>query len=153
MSRVNFKSALIGALVGGLLAAGLTPVAAAIGDSLIIGQSNTAHAQTELRGNVDTQNLRVFNSNPAGTGLNIQVKPHNPPFVVNTSFKVKRLNADYVDGFNGTDLQSSAFSVFHDAAKSIPRNHGLSEHVDSHQLAGRQLLHLGQSLVPEYFRV
>jgi hypothetical protein len=120
MSRLHFKSALAGALVGGLLAAGLAPVAATIGDALIIGESNTAHAQTELRGNVATQNLKVYNSNPSGTGLNIQVKPHNPPFVVNTSFKVKRLNADYVDGFSGTDLQNSGYSVYHDAATEIP---------------------------------
>jgi hypothetical protein len=107
MSRLHFKSALAGALVGGLLAAGLAPVAATVGDALIIGQSNTAHAQTELRGNVSTQNLKVFNSNPDGTGLNIQVKPHNPPFIVNTSFKVKRLNADYVDGHSASDFVGS----------------------------------------------
>jgi hypothetical protein len=82
---VGFVAAIV--LTGGGVAA-----YAANGGSLLIGRSNTGTAVTTL-------------TNTAGTPLSLRAKSSAyPPFAVNSSKTVTNLNADWIDGIQGSNL-------------------------------------------------
>jgi hypothetical protein len=82
---VGFVAAIV--LTGGGVAA-----YAANGGSLLIGRSNTGTAVTTL-------------TNTAGTPLSLRARSSAyPPFAVNSSKLVTNLNADWLDGINGSNL-------------------------------------------------
>lgn len=81
---VGFVAALV--LTGGGVAA-----YAANGGSLLIGRSNTGTAVTTL-------------TNSAGTPMSLKAKTGYPPFAVNSSKTVTNLNADWIDGIQGSNL-------------------------------------------------
>ena len=57
------------------------------------------------RGNVETKPATVKNTG-SGPALNLKTRPGQPPLKVNRTKKVKKLNADLVDGANAADLES-----------------------------------------------
>lgn len=70
---------------------------AANGQSLILGKSNKASKVTEVK------------RTKSGPALKLTTKkPSNPPFQTNGTGKVVNLNADKVDGIDGTALNSKA---------------------------------------------
>ena len=105
--RGHFRSALAGALVGGLMMAALPALAAAVGDPFLLGRTNTMDTRTTLQGAPATS-LRVVNEAAAGLALDLQVKPGNPALAVNTSSRIPRLNADYLDGRHASSLVRAA---------------------------------------------
>ena len=80
---------------------------AATGGNFILGQPNTADAQTELTANIAGPALRVTNNgtDPAATGLVVNVASGHSPLRVNSATRVANLNADKVDGLDANALQ------------------------------------------------
>ncbi|MBM3696301.1 MAG: hypothetical protein FJW79_10270 [Actinobacteria bacterium] len=106
-SRGHFRSALAGALIGGLLTAALPALGAVAGDPLLLGRTNTINSRTTLSGSPATS-LRVVNQAAGATALDLQVQPGSAPLAVNTSRRISRLNADYLDGRHAADLLRAA---------------------------------------------
>lgn len=79
---------------------------AANGGSFVLGQSNTATANTSLSAPVaGGKALQLTNndtSNAASTALGLTVASGHAPFTVNTGIKVTSLNADKIDGIDST---------------------------------------------------
>lgn len=73
-------------------------VAAEPGDPLRLARINGIDQMTVLRGAPEGQLLRLRNTDPDGTALQLRVEPGNPPLWVSSSTRVSRLNADMVDG-------------------------------------------------------
>jgi len=98
--RIQWGSVFVGAVAAALLVSAV-PVVAAIGDPVLQGSVNTANRQTTMRGtDGGDAMLRVINRAATGSGIEVVVEPGRPPFVVNTSAKVAKLNADRLDGKN-----------------------------------------------------
>lgn len=97
--RVNWKQVrtLIAACAVGAVIVSVVPAAAAVGDAFVLGERNAANATTFLKGST-TRNLVITNTNADGVALDLVVEPGNPPMAVNSSGKVKLLNADKLDG-------------------------------------------------------
>lgn len=97
--RVNWRQfrALIAAGAVGALIVSVAPAAADIGEALILGQGNTADASTHLTGDT-AKNLVITNTNADGVALALEVERGNAPMSVNSAKKVKKLNADRLDG-------------------------------------------------------
>ncbi|GAB3253899.1 hypothetical protein [Nocardioides dilutus] len=70
---------------------------AATGGPLLLGKSNVANKATKLK---NTGN---------GPALKLKSKAGNAPFAVSNKTKIKKLNADLVDGLDGTALQTKAY--------------------------------------------
>ncbi len=70
------------------------------GGNFILGQNNAATALTRLTGNVNGSTLQVANTNPGAddSALTLSVPDGEAPMVVSSDAKVKRLNADKIDG-------------------------------------------------------
>jgi hypothetical protein len=68
--------------------------------------TNSVDAITTLVGSVAGPSLRIDNNsiNAAATALDLQVEPGKAPMKVNSGTKVTNLNADKVDGIDGTTL-------------------------------------------------
>jgi hypothetical protein len=77
---------------------GLGVAAAANGGSLTLGHSNSATKTTTLK-------------DSKGTPLSLSGKKTSPPLKVNSSVKVKHLNADEVDGLSAGKLATSGSGV------------------------------------------
>jgi hypothetical protein len=92
----NLRNVLAGILAGALLMTA-PAVSAAVGDLLGLGEVNRADRTTVLRG-VAPASLKVVNTDPAGTTLDLRVRAGNPPLKVNSNARVPRLNADLLDG-------------------------------------------------------
>jgi hypothetical protein len=86
-----------------VLMAATTVLAAAPGDPLRLGVSNTIQKVTRLTANLAGGVLKITNGG-SGPALNLVVKPGSPPMAVNSDAKVTNLNADLIDG-----QHSSAF--------------------------------------------
>jgi len=77
-----------------------------VGGVFNLGKTNTVNAITKLVGSVAGPNLRIDNNStdPAATALTLFVEPGHTPMRVNSQTKVQNLNADAVDGQDGSDL-------------------------------------------------
>lgn len=75
-----------------VLVGGTGIATAATGGNFILGRSNSATTQT-------------FITNPNGPALGITSKAGTPPFTLGNSVKVPRLNSDYLDNLDSTQLQ------------------------------------------------
>ena len=97
--RIDWRQVrnLVAAGAVGALIVSAVPAVAAVGESLILGESNTADAPTDLSGDTST-NLAITNTNSDGVALDLAVEPGNSPLTVNSGKKVKNLNADKLDG-------------------------------------------------------
>jgi hypothetical protein len=84
---------------------------AATGGKFILGQPNTASSKSTLSAPIADKALTVTNnSTKAGaTALGLNVASGHPPFRVNSPTKVANLNADQVDGLDG----SNGFGLVH----------------------------------------
>ncbi len=70
---------------------------AANGKPLLLGKNNTATKKTTVK-NVGT-----------GPALRLKTRPGQPPLKVNRDVKVNKLNADFVDGRSGDDLETQGY--------------------------------------------
>lgn len=111
---------------------------AANGQSLLLGKSNKAGKITEVK------------RTKAGPVLKLTAKkPTAAPFTTNAKGKVVNLNADKVDGINGTTLKADASDIkairFKDTAASRPGN---TTYALSAIPAGTYLTSFNASMVP-----
>ena len=104
---VHFCSALVGAVVGGLIVGSLVPVGAATGDPVLAGMANEAKSTTILSGLAGAIPLRLV----SGRGV--------PPLEVNSATRVLRLNSDRVDNYHANGLTRVAFCVEDDAPDGV----------------------------------
>jgi hypothetical protein len=103
MGRLRITPSLVLSMLALFIALGGTTYAAT-GGTFILGQANTASTQTSLTANpASGAALKITNSG-AGPAASFQVPAGQAPFQVNSTTKVKSLNADLLDGLN-----SSAF--------------------------------------------
>jgi hypothetical protein len=93
--RGRLLPVLISALM--LLGAANLGAFAATGAPLLLGKSNTANKTTKLK---TTGN---------GPALKLKSRAGKAPFGVSNNTRIKKLNADLVDGLDGTALQTKAF--------------------------------------------
>jgi hypothetical protein len=98
------RGILMGALVTAVVMLSF-PVVAAVGDSLLLGKSNSADVRTSLSGAADT-NLRITNTKTSGVALELQVQSGSAPLKVNSSTRIPNLNGDLLDG-----KHASAFAL------------------------------------------
>jgi len=76
-----------------------------IGGVFNLGTTNTTNASTVLQGSTNGQQLRVVNNASTGTaatGIGIHTAPNEPPLAVDSTARVKNLNADLLDGQTAT---------------------------------------------------
>ena len=97
MFKLKGSSVLVGLLVG-LLIASATPVVAAVGDAILLGNANRANKRTTVAGAVGSATLKLVNNRAGGAGLAISVETGSAPIRVNSKTRVENLNADYLDG-------------------------------------------------------
>jgi hypothetical protein len=78
-----------------------------IGGVFNLGKTNSVNASTVLSGSTNGQQLRVVNPNTGAgaTGVGISTSPSRPPLAVNSTVRVRNLNADLVDGVHASALQ------------------------------------------------
>ena len=126
--RLHFRSALIGGLVAAVVVTA-APAAAGAVASLLLGQTNSVDASTRLTGEVSSSNFRIINTADDGTALRLDVEPGNPPMRVDSSTKVKNLNADKLDGKSaGAFMKKAAYDPDRDGVVS---NSDLLDGIDS----------------------
>lgn len=75
-----------------VLVGGTGIATAATGGTFILGRANSATTQT-------------FLTNPNGPALGLTSKAGTPPFTLGNTVKVPRLNSDYLDNLDSTQLQ------------------------------------------------
>jgi len=98
--RVDLRSAFAGGVVAALLVIA-APAIADVGEAVLAGRFNVTDAKTTLSGDVAADStLKVANASSDGSGITIQVATGNAPLVVNSGKRVKRLNADKLDGYD-----------------------------------------------------
>lgn len=78
--------------------------AGAAGALLQLGVTNTMNATTALTGTTTGPELRITNKG-GGPALALGVTSGTPAFTVNSGAKIAKLNADRLDGLDGTQLQ------------------------------------------------
>lgn len=78
----------------------------ATGGNFILGQSNVATTRTSLGASINDKALTISNGNAGAqaTALGLNVATGHPPLAVNSSTKVKNLNADLLDGLDSADF-------------------------------------------------
>jgi hypothetical protein len=116
MKATFFKGVALGSAVSLVtLAATAAFAGTGVGNVFNLGASNRVNVRTQLQGTAPSALLNVSNENKSGTasGVSIDVRPTNPPLVVNSKTKVKNLNADLLDGRDASKFQGST-------AKSCP---------------------------------
>jgi len=74
------------------------PSVAEVADALLLNRKNESIERTTVAGPVDRGVLRLRNTADEGVALVLRVEPGNPPLRVTSDTKVKRLNADLLDG-------------------------------------------------------
>jgi hypothetical protein len=106
---VSWKNALIAALTLGLVAALALPAGADRDDTMVVGRANGAKGyNTSLYSTNPTATLTVVSNRTGGApALDLQVRA-GPALAVNTSARVPKLNADYVDGYQANMLSRIA---------------------------------------------
>lgn len=105
MSRLNWKSVLVGVVAGATLLA-TAPVVAGVGDEVLQGKVNTVNQRTTIKGK-SVATLRLTNTRASGTALVLNVEPGNAPLKVNSKKRVEDLNADYLDGRSSGHFQTA----------------------------------------------
>jgi len=90
--RINSRIAGIGAVAMTLVVVGTGIADASTGSTLVLGRKNTATTTTTVADN-------------KGTPLALTAKNGAPPLEVNSSAKVRHLNADELDGLDSPQLQ------------------------------------------------
>ncbi len=96
--RMQWGGLFVG-LMAGILLVSAVPVIADIGDPVLQGTVNVAEKRTTLSGaDGGDAMLLVTNKAPRGSGIEVRVEPGRPPFVVNSTARVRKLNADRLDG-------------------------------------------------------
>ncbi len=96
-NRSGFRAGLLGVVVGAMVVMGL-PVVASVGDAILLGKTNTGNAETMIRGSEPGPLVRIDNNNANGNAVRFQVEAGNAPFTVDSDVRVKKLNADKLDG-------------------------------------------------------
>jgi len=104
---VSFVSALLGAVVGGLIVGSLGPAGAATGDPVLAGMVNQAKATTVLTGLAGAVPLKLV----SGRGV--------PPLQVNSATRVAQLNSDRLDSYHANGLARVAFCAEGDAPDGV----------------------------------
>ncbi len=89
---------------------GAGSAAAATGGSFILGRSNTASTPTTL-------------TNTSGTALSLRAPTGKPPLAVSNSTRVRRLNADQLDGLTAWSMRT--FLVMGVTDEDVPRRPSL----------------------------
>ena len=112
--RFDWRAAFAGGIVVALLVA-TAPVVADVGDPVLVGRYNQGDQRTTLTGTVSGDSaLRVVNNATDGTGINVRVASGQAPFVVNSGQKVRKLNADRVDGLSSEHLAPKVLTAIGD---------------------------------------
>jgi len=86
------------AAVTTVLIAAAMPSVAAIADALLLNGKNVSVRRTTVAGPVERGVLRLRNTAEDGVALVLRVEPGNPPLRVTSDTKIRRLNADLLDG-------------------------------------------------------
>jgi hypothetical protein len=94
-SRARVIAVLLAAVV--LIGGANLAAYAANGKPLLLGKSNVESKKSILK------------NKGSGPALQLKTKPGQPPLAVNRTTKVKKLNADLVDGADAADLESLAY--------------------------------------------
>jgi len=98
----HLRSALAGGVVAALLVTAVPAASAAVSDALRLGTVNFSRGRTTtLVGRGDSAVLKIVNRG-GGTALNLRVADDVPPLRVNSTSRVRRLNADLLDGEHAT---------------------------------------------------
>jgi len=100
--RGHFISAMAGLIVGALLIVSL-PTLATVGEPMLLGTKNTEQVVTKLN---TRGGLKIVNFKSGNPALILEVPGGTPPMSVNSTTKVKKLNADLVDGSNARELRT-----------------------------------------------
>ena len=79
---------------------------AATGGNLVLGQADTAANPTSLSQTGASGAVLSLTNTPSAPALRLNVPSTAAPLAVNSSIRVANLNADMVDGLQGTALQS-----------------------------------------------
>jgi hypothetical protein len=79
---------------------------AATGGTFILGQANSATSGTGLTSKNAGKTLNLTQQSPkaAATALGLNVPVGRPPFMVNSNVRVDNLNADLIDGVDGSQI-------------------------------------------------
>jgi hypothetical protein len=112
------KGVVFGALASGvLLVSGAALAGTGIGGVFNLGKTNTVNASTVLTGSTSGGLLNVRNASTAAQAAGIVIHTENgkSPLVLNSTTKVKNLNADTLDGVDSAALQRRV-------ASSCPRS-------------------------------
>ena len=98
----------------------------AAASSFLLNTTNTSTAQTALDGSaVVGPALQITNTNSqkGSTALALNVAAANPPFTVNSTKKVVKLNADKLDGIDSTGfVQGSEHALANRISLTVPLN-------------------------------
>jgi hypothetical protein len=87
----------------------------ATGGNFILGRTNSATTTTSLNSNINARALTLINQNTgtSASALQLAVAPGRPPLIVNSTARVRNLNADFVDGFHASDFARSSSEGWH----------------------------------------
>jgi hypothetical protein len=111
------------ALVAVFLAVGGRSAYAAT-TNFLLNTTNTSTAQTTLNGSaIHGPALQLTNTSPNAnaTALALQVSSGNPPFTVNSTKKVAKLNADKLDGIDSKGfVQGSEHALANRVSETVP---------------------------------
>ncbi len=120
-NRGHFFSALAGVIVGALLMTVL-PAAADDGDYLVLGDTNTATTPTK----VWARRGVLFRASKMDTPAATFLVRSGPPIAVESTETVENLNADLLDGLEGSAYLSRVEVVKNTLADSIPAHGSVS---------------------------
>ena len=118
------KGVAFGAVTSTLVLVAATALAGTgIGGVFNLGKTNTVNATSTLTGSKAGKMLQVTNtSTGAGaTGVGINVPTGKPPLVVNSSKKVRNLNADKLDGQDSNGFVREGDAAGGDLAGKYPK--------------------------------
>jgi hypothetical protein len=100
-----YKGVLLGAVVAVVvMMAGTALAGSGIGAVFNLGKANTANRTSYLSGAAKGKLLQVTNKG-SGAALGLKVRAGKAPLTVNSTTRVKRLNADLVDGLHASELR------------------------------------------------
>lgn len=91
-----------GMLLGAALVAG-APAEAGAGDAVILGVKNTSAEMTKVKA-TGRRTLKIINTTGKGIPLILWSAEDRPPMKVNSTARVRRLNADRLDGWHAAAL-------------------------------------------------
>lgn len=124
----SYRRVLAVVAAAALMLVGVDAIAySATGGSVILGKVNKAGAPTTIR-NTGT-----------GPAMSFLTRATAPPFAVSSTSRVRRLNADMVDGWNSSELISQAFVLTDDDTTTVHTSPGVVYSLEQLQ-AGRYLV-------------